>query len=57
MDGVIKAKKGNKDSIPPPQAMAPEASIYGHLNPFTTPMAPQPDQGIPTGLFTPEQMR
>lgn len=57
MEGVIKAKKGAKDSIPPPQAMAPEAAIYGHLNPFTTPMAPQPDQGIPAGLFTPEQMR
>ena len=57
MDGVIRTKKGSKDSIPPPQAMAPEANIYGHLNPFTTPLAPQPDQGIPAGLFTPEQMR
>ena len=40
MSGVIKAKKGSKDGIPPPQPMAPEAAIYGHLNPFTTPMAP-----------------
>ena len=29
-----------ENQIPVPVPMAPDATIHGHLNPFTTPMAP-----------------